>query len=153
MMSQTPLLRSAQKPTQAPAQPQGGQSAAMLAKQVSEALSDPKLLAGIARAIQQGAPAEQVIAEAVLKTVHASVMAAKQSGVALPAVLMQRVVPTGVKGVINALVATKVIPAQAAQQLFQAVMQAGKEMFAEMNGETEGSGPGEVPGEAEPQGM
>ena len=142
MLPAKPLLRSAQPQPQPQPQPQaapkGSAHVTTLMKQVTEALSDPQLLNTIIDAIEQGAPPEQVVAEAVLKAVHAAVSAAQEAGVQLPAAVMQRVVPTAVKAMVSGLVGAKVIPEQEAPRLTQAAMQAGKAMFAEMMQAPEG---------------
>lgn len=146
-----PLLRSA-----APQRPQPNQAGAaggVLAKQIGEALGDPKLLQSVIRGIKQGVPPEKVLAEVVLKTVHASVAAAQQAGVTVDPRTIQPVVAKTVAALVTALAASGVIPKQAVAQLTQATMRAGKEMFVEMSGGQEGAGPGEVPGEMEPGGM
>ena len=149
-----PLLRSAQaqRPPMQGGKPTGAASAT-LAKQVGEALADPKLMQAIIAGIKNGMPPEKVLAEIVLKTAHASVSAAQQAGVSVDPRVIQPVVAKAVASLVTALAAAVVIPKQAVAQLSQATMKAGQEMFAEVQGEQEGTGPGEVPGEMEPGGM
>ena len=146
-----PLLRSAMPQRPQPNQP--NTAGGMLAKQIGEALSDPKLLQSVIRGIKQGIPPEKLLAEVVLKTVHASVTAAREAGVTVDPRTIQPVVAKTVAALVTALASSGVIPKQAIAQLTQATMRAGQEMFAEMNGEQEGTGPGETPGEMEPGGM
>lgn len=144
-----PLLRSAQvAPTQGKPD-----AVKVLAKQIGEALSDPKLMQAVVKGIRNGMPPERVLAEIVLKTVHTSVSAAEQAGVSVDPRMIQPAVAKAVASMVTALAASGVIPKQAVQQLTAATMKAGQEMFSEVQGGQTGVGPGEAPGEMEPEGM